>query len=57
MRATLPCAADMCIATEQFALAAGDVSLDYALQFFQRSTPAIARDASSFLRRMKGATP
>lgn len=55
--ATLPCATGMCIANEQFALAAGDVSLDYALRFFGRSTPAIARDASSFMRQMKGATP
>jgi conjugal transfer pilus assembly protein TrbC len=54
--ATLPCAAGMCIAKNQFALAAGDVSLDYALRFFERSTPTLARDASSFLRRMKGAT-
>lgn len=53
---TQPCATGMCIGKEQFALAAGDVSLDYALRFFERSTPAIARDASSFLRRMKGAT-
>jgi conjugal transfer pilus assembly protein TrbC len=55
--ATLPCATGMCIAKEQFAMAAGDVSLDYALKFFERSMPAIARDASSFLRRMKGAAP
>lgn len=55
--ATLPCATGMCIANEQFAMAAGDVSLDYALRFFERSTPSIARDASHFLRRMRGATP
>ncbi len=55
--ATLPCATGMCIGKEQFALAAGDVSLDYALRFFERSAPDIARDASPFLRRMKGAGP
>ncbi len=55
--ATLPCATGMCIGKEQFALATGDVSLDYALRFFERSAPDIARDASPFLRRMKGARP
>jgi conjugal transfer pilus assembly protein TrbC len=50
-----PCAAGMCIAGDQFVLAAGDVSLDYALKFFERSAPAMARDASAYLRRMKEA--
>ena len=54
--ASKPCAAGMCIASDQFVLAAGDVSLDYALSFFERSAPAMARDASSFLQRMKGAS-
>ena len=36
-------------------LAAGDVSLDYVLRFFERSAPGMARDASSYLQRMKGA--
>lgn len=50
---TQPCAADMCIASDQFVLAAGDVSLDYALRFFERSAPGMARDASAYLQRMK----
>lgn len=50
-----PCSSGTCLANDQFVMAAGDVSLDYALSFFERSAPAMARDASSFLRRMKGA--
>ena len=53
--ASQPCAAGMCIAGDQFVLAAGDVSLDYALKFFERSAPTMARDASAYLQRMKGA--
>ena len=49
-----PCSSGTCLASDQFVMAAGDVSLDYALSFFERSAPAMARDASSFLRRMKG---
>ena len=52
--ASQPCAAGMCIASDQFVRAAGDVSLDYALRFFERSAPGMARDASSYLQRMKG---
>lgn len=50
-----PCSSGTCLASDQFVMAAGDVSLDYALSFFERSAPPMARDASSFLRRMKGA--
>ncbi|HRH87193.1 MAG TPA: type-F conjugative transfer system pilin assembly protein TrbC [Rubrivivax sp.] len=50
------CGSGACLASDQFVLAAGDVSLDYALRFFERTAPAMARDASSFLRRMKEAT-
>ena len=52
--AAQPCAAGMCIAGDQFVLAAGDVSLDYALKFIERSAPAMAGDASAYLKRMKG---
>ena len=50
-----PCSSGTCLTGDQFVMAAGDVSLEYALSFFERSVPAMARDASSFLRRMKGA--
>ena len=49
------CGTGMCFAADQFVLAAGDVSLDYALQYFQRSAPRVARDATPFLKRLKGA--
>jgi conjugal transfer pilus assembly protein TrbC len=49
------CGAGMCFATDQFALAAGDVSLDYALEHIQRASPRHAKDVSGFLKRMKGA--
>ena len=50
-----PCISGTCLASDQFVMAAGDVSLDYALSFFELSAPAMARDASSLLQRMKGA--
>lgn len=53
--ASQPCAAGVCVAGDEFVLAAGDVSLDYALRFFERSAPGMARDASIYLQRMKGA--
>lgn len=48
------CGAGMCFAADQFALAAGDVSLDYALEHFERSAPRLAKDATGFLKRLKG---
>lgn len=48
------CATGMCFAADAYAMAAGDVSLDYALAFFQRSAPQFARDASLFAKRLKG---
>ena len=53
--AAQPCSSGACLAGDQFVMAAGDVSLDYALSFFERSTPAMARDASTLLQRLKGA--
>lgn len=48
------CAAGMCFASDAYAMAAGDVSLDYTLAFFQRSAPKLARDAGVFAKRLKG---
>jgi len=48
------CAAGMCFAADAYAMAAGDVSLDYALAFFQRSAPKLARDTAVFAQRLKG---
>ena len=50
------CSGEQCARPDGHVIAAGDVSLDYALRFFERTAPAMARDASSFLRRMKEAT-
>jgi len=51
-----PCAAGACFAASSFALVAGDVSLDYALEFFRRSAPAFRREASGLLTKLKGGT-
>lgn len=48
------CAAGTCFAADAYAMTAGDVSLGYALGFFQRSAPKLAKDAGSFLKRLKG---
>lgn len=48
-----PCAAGTCFAADSYALAAGDVSIDYALRFIQRSAPKFSRDANHFLARIK----
>lgn len=48
------CGTAACNPPEGFVKAAGDVSLDYALEFFQRSAPAFGRDAGLFLKRLRG---
>ena len=47
------CAAGVCVPGDGFVMAAGDVSLDYALALFRRSAPAFSRDANVFLARLK----
>lgn len=49
-----PCAGGLCVPGDGFAAASGDVSLDYALAFFQRSAPRFSKDAAGFLKRLKG---
>jgi conjugal transfer pilus assembly protein TrbC len=48
-----PCASGLCVPGDGYVMAAGDVSLGYALGFFQRSAPAFAKDARVFLERLK----
>ena len=48
-----PCASGLCAPGDGYVISAGDVSLDYALAFFQRSAPAFAKDAGVFLKRLK----
>ena len=52
--APAPCAAGTCFASTQFVAAAGDVSIDYALEFFKRSAPSFSRDAGTILSKLKG---
>ena len=46
------CRGEQCAQSDDHVVAAGDVSLDYALNHFQRSAPAFAKDAGRFLARL-----
>ncbi len=46
------CNGEQCARADDHVMAAGDVSLDYALAHFQRTTPAFAKDASRFVTRL-----
>lgn len=46
------CSGELCARSDDHVMAAGDVSLDYALAHFQRSAPAFAKDAGRFLARL-----
>lgn len=48
------CASGSCAPADSFLRAAGDVSLDYALEHMQRSAPAFAPAAELFLKRIRG---
>lgn len=48
------CGGNSCFASDAFISVVGDVSLDYALEYFQRSAPSFNRDAAVFLKRLKG---
>jgi conjugal transfer pilus assembly protein TrbC len=48
-----PCSAGQCFAADAFVSAAGDVSLDYALEFMQRTAPRFAAEAAQFLGRLR----
>jgi len=47
------CTTGRCARPTTFAKVAGDVSLDYALEFIQRSAPDLANTAGIFLARLK----
>jgi conjugal transfer pilus assembly protein TrbC len=47
------CATGTCAPPEAFLRAAGDVSLDYALEHMQRTDPAFGSDAAVFLARLR----
>jgi len=46
------CSGEQCARSDDHVMAAGDVSLDYALGHFQGSAPAFAKDAGRFLARL-----
>jgi conjugal transfer pilus assembly protein TrbC len=46
------CNGEQCARADDHVMAAGDVSLDYALAHFQHSAPAFAKDAGRFLARL-----
>jgi conjugal transfer pilus assembly protein TrbC len=47
------CQQTRCEITDAYVKAAGDVSLDYALAFFQRNAPAFAQEAAGLLQRLR----
>jgi conjugal transfer pilus assembly protein TrbC len=49
-----PCSSGQCFATDAFVSTAGDVSLDYALEYIQRTAPKFSREAAHFLKRIRG---
>ena len=49
----VPCAAGTCLPPANFVSASGDVSIDYALEFFQRSSPTFAKDAAELLAKFR----
>jgi conjugal transfer pilus assembly protein TrbC len=48
------CEAGSCFAADAFVLAAGDVSVRYALELITRTAPSFAGEAQPFLRRLRG---
>ena len=48
------CATGLCVPSDGFVRATGDVSLGYALEHMQRAAPRFAKDANGFLKRLKG---
>ena len=48
------CANGSCAPADSFLRSTGDVSLDYALEYMQRSAPAFAPAAELFLKRIRG---
>ncbi len=46
------CSGEQCARSDDHVVVAGDVSLGYALEHFQRSAPTFAKDAGRFLARL-----
>lgn len=46
------CGAGTCYASQAFVSTSGDVSIDYALEHIEKTAPAFAKEARSYLKRM-----
>ena len=51
------CKTEACVPSSQFALASGDVSVGYALEFIKRSAPSFRSDADVYLAKLKRRAP
>ncbi len=51
---TIASCSGACSPAASFVSVAGDVSLDYALEFIARTRPAFAREAQRYLKRLRG---
>ena len=47
------CGGNTCFSSDAFVSVVGDVSLDYALEYFQRSAPSFDKDTTVFLKRLE----
>lgn len=52
-----PCAAGSCYPPASFVAVAGDVSIDYALEYFKRAAPLFRHDATAVLASLKKGRP
>jgi conjugal transfer pilus assembly protein TrbC len=48
-----PCGDSMCLPAGAYASVAGDVSLDYALEYVERSSPRFSKEARGFIDRLR----
>jgi conjugal transfer pilus assembly protein TrbC len=48
------CSTGLCMPRDAFVATSGDVSLDYALEYIERSSPRFAKDARRYLKKLKG---
>ncbi|HEY0844357.1 MAG TPA: type-F conjugative transfer system pilin assembly protein TrbC [Noviherbaspirillum sp.] len=49
-----PCGAGLCVPPDAYVATSGDVSLDYALEFIERTAPRFAKDARRYLKNIRG---
>lgn len=49
-----PCGTGLCVPPDAYVAISGDVSLDYALEFIERTAPRFAKDARRYLQNIRG---